>query len=131
MDFYDDNAHEFKYNTMEKYVLQPFIDVGATSQQIFYAGFGNTVYDMHAYHRVGIEAHRMFIIDKQSRIYACDASVVKTVSSQRNEHDDDTKQTAAVSTLLDHPKQYKSLQGTMFAAGYLDPNLMTYIANLE
>jgi phosphatidate phosphatase PAH1 len=123
MDFYHVNAHEFKYNTLEKYVLQPFVDVGATIHQIFHAGFGNTLYDMHAYHRAGIEAHRMFIIDKQSRIHACNASLI--TSSQNK---DESKQKAMT---LDHPKQYESMKGTMFATGYLDPNLMTYILNLQ
>ena len=127
MDFYHVNAHEFKYNTMEKYILQPFLDVGMTTQQIFYAGFGNTLYDMHAYHRAGIDAHRMFIIDKQSRIYACDA-LVQSSQDSNNESNDHSKQRV---TTLDHPKQYESMKGTMFAAGYLDPNLLTYISNLK
>ena len=135
MDFYYVNPHEFKYETMEKYVLQPFLDVGVTTttqQHIFHAGFGNTLYDMHAYHRAGIDAHRMFIIDKKSRIYACDASssvqsdFQESTSSDGN---DSNPKKQNKTTVLDHPKHYESMKGTMFAAGYLDPNLMTYISN--
>lgn len=124
MDFYHVNAHEFKYNTLEKYVLQPFLDVGATTNQIFHAGFGNTLYDMHAYHRAGIDAHRLFIIDKQSQISACDG--VSVISSSQNK--DQSKEKAMT---LDHPKQYESIKGTKFAAGYLDPNLLSYLSNLQ
>jgi hypothetical protein len=144
MDFYHVNAHEFKYHTLQKYILQPFIDVGAKTDQIFHAGFGNTWYDMYAYHRAGIHADRMFIIDKQSQIYVCNASVVggtiaaipptkNTTTTSDNEDDDDPDKNDTPSTkriLLDHPKQYESMKGTKFTSGYLDPNLLTYISNL-
>lgn len=119
MDFYHVNAHEFKFQTLEQYVRQPFVDLGVPTKDIWYAGFGNTLYDMYAYHRAGIAAYRMFLIDKKSRIYACDAKIVSPT-----ENDNCSKRDVAK---LDHPKQYESLKGTLFATGYLDPDLMTYI----
>jgi LNS2 (Lipin/Ned1/Smp2) len=130
MDFYYVNAHEFKYNTLQKYVIKPFVEIGADMRSILYAGFGNTLYDMHAYHHAGIDLYRMFIIDKKSRIHCCDATLT-SLPGNKGENDDSMKQQAKCQLVLDHPKQYESVKGSMFANGYKDPNLISYIMNLN
>lgn len=119
MDFYHINAHEFKYDTIQKYVTQPFLRVGIDRNQIFYGGFGNTVYDMHAYHNAGIDLHRMFLIDKKSRIFCLDSTLSPS---------DDSK---SIQRALDHPKRYAAVKGTLFPRGYDDPKLMTYLLNVN
>lgn len=119
MDFYHINAHEFKYDTIQKYVTQPFLRLGVNPNQIFFAGFGNTVYDMHAYHNAGIDLHRMFLIDKRSRIFCLDST---SSTSEDNE---------SIQRALDHPKRYASKKGSLFSAGYDDPNLVTYLLNVN
>ena len=114
MDFYHANAHEFKYDTLKNYVARPFRDLGVRSRDIFYAGFGNTVFDMHAYHNAGIDLHRMYLIDKQSRIYCLD----------RKEHEDADSN---VQRVLDHPKEYAVARGTLFADGYHDAKLLSHV----
>jgi LNS2 (Lipin/Ned1/Smp2) len=116
MDFYHANAHEFKYDTLKKYVARPFQDLGATD--VFYAGFGNTVFDMHAYHNAGIDLHRMFLIDKQSRIYCLD----------RKEHEDSNTD---VERALDRPKEYAMARGTLYGNGYQDPKLLLHVLDYK
>jgi phosphatidate phosphatase PAH1 len=128
MDFYYANAHEFKFDTIEKYVTQPFLTIGANIKNIFYAGFGNTVYDMHAYHNAGIDLHRMFLIDKKSNIYCLDST--HTFSSSTNECNEKIDK-KYIQCALDHPKQYALTKGTLFVHGYVDPKLLTYILNLN
>jgi LNS2 (Lipin/Ned1/Smp2) len=127
MDFYHVNAHEFKYETLQKYVIQPFVDLGINIDDFLYAGFGNTLYDMHAYHNAGIEPQRMFIIDKQSRIHCCDAS--SNLLSPKTE--DVVAQLAQTQRAFGHPKKYELLRGTLFLGGYADPELITYISSLS
>lgn len=120
MDFYHANPHEFKYDTLKKYVARPFQDLGVTN--VFYAGFGNTVFDMHAYHNAGMDLHRMFIIDKQSRIYCLD----------RKEHkEEDADDSKDVQRALDHPKEYAMARGTLFADGYHDAKLLSLVLSYK
>jgi hypothetical protein len=86
MDVYDVNAHVFKYDTLQSYVARPFQQHWTTkdstepderARRIFYAGLGNTLFGMHAYHHAGIALHRMFLIDKQSRIYCLDQTDIQ------------------------------------------------------
>lgn len=119
MDFYHINAHEFKYDTIQKYVTQPFLSVGVKRNQLFYAGFGNTVYDMHAYHNAGIDLHRMFLIDKKSRIFCLDSTSFTSGDSK------------SIQRALDHPRRYATVKGTLFADGYDDPKLITYLLNVN
>lgn len=114
MDFVDKNPHTFKYDTLEKYVCQPFRQLGVT-RPIFEAGFGNTVYDMHAYHNAGIQPHRMFLIDKQSQIYCLDKNEVEPNDADR------------VNRALDHPKEYAMERGTLFSGGYEDEKLLCFV----
>jgi hypothetical protein len=132
MDFYYVNAHEFKYETLQKYVIKPFTEIGAEIKNILYAGFGNTLYDMHAYHHSGIDLHRMFIIDKKSRIYCCDAATttLALLPDKKEKNDNRTKQGNG-KIVLNHPKQYESVKGTMFSDGYKDPELISHIINLN
>lgn len=109
MDLYAKNAHEFKYKTLQRYVARPFQDHGVDN--IFYAGFGNTLYDMHAYHKAGMDLHRMFLIDKQSKIHCLD---------------DDTSDEQVVKELLRHPKEYAFTRGTLFD-GYKDERLLSHV----
>jgi len=119
MDLYARNAHEFKYETLQRYVARPFRDHGRVNDDVFYAGFGNTVYDMHAYHKAGMDLHRMFLIDKQSKIYCLDVS-----SSSSNDDDNDIDKTKA--KLLSHPKEYAYTRGTLFD-GYGDEKLLSHV----
>jgi phosphatidate phosphatase PAH1 len=121
MDFYHINAHEFKYDTIQKYVTQPFLSVGIKRDQIFYAGFGNTVYDMHAYHNAGMDMHRMFLIDKKSCIFCLDSTLTTSDDSTRT----------CIQRALDHPKRYATVKGTLFSDGYDDPKLLTYLLNVN
>jgi hypothetical protein len=86
MDVYDVNAHVFKYDTLQSYVARPFQQHWTTkdstepderARRIFNAGLGNTLFGMHAYHHAGIALHRMFLIDKQSRIYCLDQTDIQ------------------------------------------------------
>jgi hypothetical protein len=119
MDFYDVNAHVFKYDTLQSYVARPFQQHWTRSdgaepddrdKGIFYAGLGNTLFDMHAYHHAGIALHRMFLIDKQSRIYCLDQNDIQL---ELNGH---------------HPREYARAKGTLFVDGYRDDNLLSHIS---
>ena len=117
MDFYHANAHVFKYDTLKQYVTRPFRELllgGTEKSDVFYAGFGNTVFDMHAYHNAGMDLHRMFLIDKQSRIYCLD----------RKEHEDADSN---VQRALNHPKEYAAARGTLFVDGYRDGKLLSHL----
>jgi hypothetical protein len=120
MDFYDANAHTFKYDTLQMYVARPFQQHrgqstahGTNNDGLFYAGFGNTLYDMHAYHHAGIPLHRTFLIDKQSRIYCLDK--------------DGTANGETTAPAIDNPKEYAQFKGTLFANGYRDDALLPHI----
>jgi len=115
MDFVDQNPHTFKFDTLTKYVCKPYRQLGVTSP-IFEAGFGNTLYDMRAYHNAGIQLHRMFLIDKQSQIYCLDKNEVEP----NNDAD-------RVNRALDHPKQYAMERGTLFSRGYEDERLLSFV----
>lgn len=136
MDFYYANAHEFKYDTLERYVLRPFRQLTTSdpkckvsnenasrpgderkiatevdyNMDIFYAGFGNTLFDMNAYHRAGIDLHRMFLIDKQSQIHCLDGS---------NSNED--------KPAMNQPKTYARVRGTLFVDGYKDTKLIQHV----
>jgi hypothetical protein len=119
MDFYDANAHIFKYDTLQSYVARPFqqhwttkdsAEADERDKSIFYAGLGNTLFDMHAYHHAGIELHRMFLIDKQSRIYCLDQTDIQ------------------LELHMNHPRDYALAKGTLFANGYRDANLLSHVS---
>lgn len=60
------STNEFKTNVLMNHVVYPFAQVG--ENDVFFAGFGNTLMDIQAYHMVGMQPHKIFLIDKQSRI---------------------------------------------------------------
>ena len=99
MDFVNKDAHEFKYQTLRKYVLSLY------GRNLLYAGFGNTPYDIHAYHRAGVQ--RLYFIDKSSKIH----------------HITDGPR-------LDNPKEYLTRKGNCFADGYRDFNLLPHVRNV-
>lgn len=115
MDLYSKNAHEFKFDTLDRYVTRPFRELGAMPKDfVLDAGIGNTLYDMHAYHNAGIPLERLFLIDKDSRIYCLD-------KKNQDQHVEN-KQSQSLERLDLNPLDYGSTRGTVFN-GYQDEQL--------
>jgi phosphatidate phosphatase PAH1 len=116
MDLYSKNAHEFKFDTLERYITRPFRDLDAIPDNfVLNAGIGNTFYDMHAYHRAGIPLERLFLIDKDSRIYCLDKKM-------HDNHMDKNPDQSLPGLLVQHPQDFGSTRGTVFN-GYRDEEL--------
>ena len=89
MEAFSRTTHHFKAETILRNVVEPFQratneakkthDEGTekepsvlSSAPFFLAGFGNTLMDIRAYHAVGVEVDRLFLINKQSKIVTFD-----------------------------------------------------------
>lgn len=79
------------------------------------------MYDMHAYHKAGMDLHRMFLIDKKSKIYCLDEN---SKSSAKDNAKDEVKDNDTV--LGRHPKEYAFSRGTLFD-GYGDEKLLSHV----
>ena len=130
MDHWDRNPHVVKYDMLERNVLRPFRDLGVATPSLLEAGFGNTLNDMHAYHKAGIALHRLFLVDKQSRISCLDRNFRTTILS-----DGSKTYSSSINGVngcenyraLDHPNDYAMEVGTLFQRGYEDERLWRYI----
>ena len=108
--------------------------VSSRRRPLFVAGFGNTVHDMHAYHNAGMELHRMFLIDQQSQIYCLDSSNNRDDDDEKEEPSRDPAASSSrrenhrrADEILDHPKEYAMKKGTLFAKGYEDERLLSFV----
>ena len=128
MDHWDRNPHVVKYDILERNVLRPFRELGVVTHSLLEAGFGNTLYDMHVYHKAGIALHRLFLVDKQSRIFCLDrnSSTVNGWDCKGHASSDGVKG-CENHRALNHPRDYAMETGTLFQRGYEDENLWRYI----
>jgi hypothetical protein len=129
MDHWDRNPHVFKKDLLERNVLRLFRELGVVTPSLFEAGFGNTLYDMHAYHKAGIALHRLFLVDKQSRIFCLDRNFRTSATSNGSKKHTSTNGVSGCENrrALDHPKDYAMETGTLFPKGYEDERLWKYI----
>merc|ERR1712238_111237 len=89
------------------------------------AGFGNNTRDMQAYHSIGMDLHRIYMIDKKSRIVIFD----KKMEKDGNDNTETDLAATDTTTTNNHPTEFQSEQfykdriGTTFDEGYTDTKL--------
>jgi len=137
MELISHTANEFKSKKLWQQVVQPFREANNnnnntdsnendTNHPTFVAGFGNNTRDMQAYHSIGMDLHRIYMIDKKSRIVIFDKKMEK--DDDKNETDPATKEDTTTTT-NNHPTDFQSEQfykdriGTTFDEGYTDTKL--------
>jgi len=134
MELISHTANEFKSKKLWQQVVQPFREANNnndtdnendTNHPTFVAGFGNNTRDMQAYHSIGMDLHRIYMIDKKSRIVTFD----KKMEKDGNDNND-TTDPATKDTTTNHPTEFQSEQfykdriGTTFDEGYTDTKLL-------
>mmetsp|Transcript_2369 Transcript_2369/g.2738 ORF Transcript_2369/g.2738 Transcript_2369/m.2738 type:complete len:505 (-) Transcript_2369:72-1586(-) len=135
MELISHTANEFKSKKLWQQVVQPFREANNnnnntdsnendTNHPTFVAGFGNNTRDMQAYHSIGMDLRRIYMIDKKSRIVIFDK---KMEDDDKNETDPATTVTTATNnrpTDFQSEQFYKDRIGTTFDEGYTDTKLM-------
>lgn len=106
---------QFKSRTLLDQVVRPWqrITRRKNSNSVLFAGFGNTLMDMQAYHIAGVPLERNYLINTESRLVCLDGKP----NSERE-------------GLISH-KEYKTRIGTAFAGGYKDALLLRHVTGQD
>jgi phosphatidate phosphatase PAH1 len=146
MEVLSKSTQAFKAGELEKHIAGPFRRCCARSRNdndnsnsnhkdsVFVAAFGNNLNDVQAYHKIGVDLDKIFMIDKHSRIVTFgkwnNASANTTTNASTNaltnappsreRHGDDE------SSFPSH-SWYKDCIETVFENGYSDKNLRSLL----
>ncbi len=76
MEVLSKKAQAFKAAELEKHIAGPFRRARQSNptESVFVAAFGNNFNDVQAYHKIGVDLDRTFVIDKNSKIITFDKS---------------------------------------------------------
>jgi hypothetical protein len=127
MEVISHSTNEFKSTKLWQQVVKPFREANAKnnnndSAPTFVAGFGNTFKDVQAYHAIGIDLDRIYMIDKKSQIVSFDRKI-------DTDNDNNNSITCAAldptddNFIFQPEKFYKNRIGTEFN-GYTDAKLL-------
>lgn len=123
------NTHHFKAEMLWKQVVQPFQQVSNGSSPIFLAGLGNTIMDVQAYHMVGIDLGKIYLIDKKSQISGFDKNLNQSWKKLTSTSSEDRFIPSTIRAPMSRG-WYKSRMGSTFQ-GYSDPNLLSHVLTYE
>jgi hypothetical protein len=125
------STNEFKSTKLWQQVVKPFREANANAKNnnsndsapTFVAGFGNTSKDVQAYHAIGIDLDRIYMIDKKSKIVTFDKKI-----DTDNDNNNSITTRAPTNPMDDNfifqpEKFYKDRIGTEFN-GYTDAKLL-------
>ena len=132
MEVISHTTNEFKATILWQQVVKPFREANAKnnnnnnnndSAPTFVAGFGNTFKDVQAYHAIGIDLDRIYMINKKSQIVSFD----KKIDTDNDNNNSITCAAAPDPTddnfIFQPEKFYKDRIGTEFN-GYTDAKLL-------
>ena len=138
MEVLSKSTQAFKAGELEKHIAGPFRrcarnnqdttqqeeerrnddDSNSSKDSIFVAAFGNNLNDVQAYHKIGVDLDKIFMIDKNSRIVTFDKlNKAPKISPPPRKGDGDE------SSFPPH-SWYKDCIGAIFENGYSDKNLL-------
>ncbi|KAG7364347.1 LNS2 lipin/Ned1/Smp2 domain containing protein [Nitzschia inconspicua] len=130
MELVSKTTHHFKSETLWKQIVQPFRRAtNDANYELFFAGFGNTVMDMQAYHAVGMDLNRIFKINKRSEIVTFDKRSeypLHAIEMSQLMIDNNTNNKNTVSLKFPSRKWLKDRMGTVYS-GYADPRLHAHL----
>jgi len=86
---------------------------------IFVAAFGNNLNDVQAYHKIGMDLNKIFLIDKNSTIVTFDKEVIDDNGPPRGEEG------------FPPHSWYKDRISTIFDDGYFDKKLRTFLRVID
>lgn len=81
-------AQAFKAGELEKHIAGPFRRAhqqcfeSNQNRNLFVAAFGNNFNDVQAYHKIGIDLDRIFVIDKNSHIATFQKTNESTITNE-------------------------------------------------
>ena len=106
MEVLSKTAQAFKAGELDKHIAGPFqrarqCDQSNPTESIFVAAFGNNLNDVQAYHKIGVDLDRIFVIDKNQS------------NESTNEEEDG----------FPPHSWYSNLMSTVFENGYSDDKL--------
>mmetsp|Transcript_8379 Transcript_8379/g.9755 ORF Transcript_8379/g.9755 Transcript_8379/m.9755 type:complete len:430 (-) Transcript_8379:235-1524(-) len=112
-------TQKFKAEKLSKQVIQPFRSATNDLKSPFFViGIGNTMMDVQAYHAIGMDLNRIYMINKKSHIISFEGA--STFEREDGDSDGDG--------ILSFPPQqwYKGRIGAKFN-GYTDPKLLSQL----
>ena len=113
MEVLSKTAQAFKAGELEKHIAGPFRRANQHHSNLVLAAFGNNLNDVQAYHKIGVDMDRIFLIDKNSTIVTFDKE------SQASTNDDKGE--------FQPHSWYNDRISTTFEKGYLDPKLHSFL----
>ena len=136
MEVLSKSTQAFKAGELEKHIAGPFRrccarnndnndNINSNSNHknsVFVAAFGNNLNDVQAYHKIGVDLEKIFMIDKNSRIVTFGKrNNASTNAPPPRERDGDDE-----SSFPSH-SWYKDCTETIFENGYSDKNLRSLL----
>ena len=142
MEVLSKSTHTFKAGELERHVAGPFRRARARDHVLennnnegnsnrnesntMVAAFGNTLKDVQAYHKIGIDLNRIFMIDENSRIVTFDKPTPEPCGSNHEPNDTEPPEGDDGSHFPPH-SWYSDRIGTVFEDGYGDKNLRSFL----